>query len=64
MSGDTHECPGPACKQRVARNKLACPRHWGQVPPDLQSAVYRAYRSGDRAAHVAAMKAAIAVMKS
>lgn len=63
MNDSTHECPGPGCKRRVPQNKLACPRHWSQVPPDQQSAVYTAYRMGDYAAHAAAMNAAIAAMK-
>lgn len=58
-----HDCPGPACQARLPVQILACRRHWGQVPKDLQRAVYRAWRSGDAAAHAKARAAAAAQMK-
>jgi hypothetical protein len=59
----THECPGPLCVLRVDRDLLACPGHWKQVDKATQTLVYRAYRRGEMAEHVAAMKAAIAQMR-
>jgi hypothetical protein len=60
---DMHECPATGCAVRVARSKLACSRHWYQLPADIRSAVwrgYRTYRSDNGAAHRAALTAALA----
>ena len=65
----SHLCPG-GCNRRVPNYLLACPYHWGKVPPDVQGAVYAAYRArrlapADRAkiaAHQAAVAAATRYM--
>jgi hypothetical protein len=61
-----HPCPGPACIERVPWDKLACPRHWFQVPMAVRRAVSRAWDHGAGAGspeHSAAMRAALAWMK-
>lgn len=60
----THQCPHRECSRRVARNQLACPRHWARVDQHTKKRVYAAYRSGDMAAHVEAMAAAIEEMNA
>jgi hypothetical protein len=39
-----HACP--LCPTEVPRNLLMCGRHWGMVPANLRSAVWRAYDHG------------------
>lgn len=36
-SDSTHECPAPDCRVRVAFERLACPRHWREVPYPLRN---------------------------
>lgn len=60
----THECPHKACSRRVARHQLACPRHWAHVDAHTKRRVYAAYRSGDLAAHLEAMRDAIDEMNA
>jgi hypothetical protein len=62
----THRCPGPACNRQVASDMLACGRHWRQVSPDTQTAVYAAWRRGagrGTPEHTEAMDRAISEMK-
>lgn len=55
-----HKCPIQNCTAKVPGNKLMCPHHWGMVPSDLGSAVYREYRRAPYSlAHHQAMRAAI-----
>jgi hypothetical protein len=64
-----HECPGPGQhypRPEVDPDKLACLRHWRQVPGPVQAAVYRTWDHGlgaGSAAHRAAMLAAIRAMR-
>jgi hypothetical protein len=61
-----HRCPGPACAEQVPIDKLACSRHWFQVPRAVRGAVYAAWDHGAGAGspeHRAAMRAALAWMK-
>lgn len=58
----SHTCPARGCTRRVPREKLAPLDHWRVVPVPVQQEVYRAWRSGDGAAHQAAMLRAIAAM--
>lgn len=60
----THQCPQKDCSRRVARNQLACPRHWARVDAHTKKRVYSAYRSGDLAAHADAMRDAIEDMNA
>ena len=65
MDTRSHRCPGPNCEARVALNKLACIRHWSQVPASLQRAVFASWDNGRGAGsdrHHAAIAAAVAVM--
>lgn len=44
---DTHPCPIDRCvKTNLPEHLLMCKRHWTLVPPDLQRAVYAAYKNG------------------
>ena len=61
----THQCPGPACTEQVAPDRLMCPACWPLVPKPLRRAVYIAWNRGAGAgtpAHQAAMRAAIAAV--
>lgn len=60
----THQCPQEACRRRVARHQLACPRHWARVDAHTKRRVYAAYRSGDLVAHGEAMHDAIEEMNA
>lgn len=37
-------CAVDGCEVGVAITRLMCPRHWRQLPPDLQRSVNAAYR--------------------
>lgn len=39
-----HECPAPGCTVVVAFELLACRAHWYQLPANVRSDVWRAYR--------------------
>lgn len=41
-----HECHAEDCHVEVPPKLLMCGRHWAMVPPDIQRAVYAAYRPG------------------
>ena len=43
MSTDAHKCPISGCPLLVEDRYVMCRGHWRQVPPDLQTAVWRAY---------------------
>lgn len=61
-----HTCPGPGCTAQVAPDRLACARHWYQVPAPLRRAVWAAWKDGAGAgtrAHAAACVAAIDTMR-
>jgi hypothetical protein len=65
VAGMAHQCPAPACAERVDADMLLCPRHWYRVPGPLRRAVRVAWNRGAGAgspAHVAAMRAAIAAV--
>lgn len=38
-----HACPVRVCDAPVPNDRLMCRSHWFMVPPDLQTAVWRAY---------------------
>ena len=62
----THECPGPACTERVDPSRLLCPSCWAQVPKPICAAVWRAWRRGAGAgtpAHRAAIRLAVAAVR-
>lgn len=42
----SHVCHAEGCARPVAPRFLMCRYHWGQVPRDLQTEVYRLYRPG------------------
>ena len=41
-----HQCPGPDCDKRVEYGKLACLRHWYQVPADIRRLIWRTWKDG------------------
>jgi hypothetical protein len=41
-----HVCHIYQCGKPVPPSKLMCPAHWRMVPPSLQAAVLRTYRTG------------------
>jgi hypothetical protein len=58
----THQCPAPACTERVDPDMLMCPRCWSRVPKPVRRAVWIAWNRGAGAgtpAHRAAMAAAV-----
>lgn len=59
---NTHACPVRPCRVRVAPQYLMCGFHWGMVPRELRSAVWRSWRGGlglGSMEHVDAMRAAV-----
>jgi hypothetical protein len=61
----SHQCPRNGCTRTVGDAYLMCDPHWRRVPPELQRAVYAAYKRGAGlgsaellAAQVAAVSAA------
>lgn len=54
-----HKCPAQGCELLLPPRILMCNKHWHQVPRPLQNAVWAAWRSKNRLAHLTAVKAAI-----
>jgi hypothetical protein len=43
VASTPHECPSPGCARQVPFEKLACPRHWRDIPSRLQLALLREF---------------------
>jgi hypothetical protein len=41
-----HHCHWPGCERLVPPAKWGCREHWYKLPPDLRSAIWRAYQPG------------------
>jgi hypothetical protein len=54
-----HTCPGKDCTAQVDASMLACRGHWYQLPADLRTRIWRAYRSNP-VEHRAAVREALA----
>lgn len=37
----THTCPRWPCPARVPEVRFACPKHWAELPADIQREIYR-----------------------
>ncbi len=46
-----HGCPAPRCKAKVPRHRLACRKHWFQLPADLRDAIWQAWRAEELGLH-------------
>lgn len=42
----SHTCHWPGCKQQVPPAKWGCSKHWFELPPQLRSKIWNAYRPG------------------
>lgn len=42
----SHQCPRNGCTRTVGDTYLMCGPDWRRVPPELQRAVYAAYKRG------------------
>lgn len=51
----SHICPRPECDRAVPDDRFACRGDWYALPTVLRYAIGDGYRSGDLAAHAAAM---------
>lgn len=60
----TKTCPVLGCKERVAYEHFACRQHWYELPANLRSKVYHAYRhrvaTGEVKRHVEAVAICLA----
>lgn len=54
-----HRCPAQGCPVLVPNSMLMCRPHWYALPQELRSAIWEAYRNGDRVRHRAFMVEAI-----
>lgn len=45
-AGDVHLCHAIGCSTPIDPWRLMCAPHWKRVPPELQTAVWAAYRHG------------------
>jgi hypothetical protein len=52
-------CNARGCVKAIDRKRLMCPKHWNVVSPELQAAVWKAYRGGGAGDWVAARDAAV-----
>lgn len=43
---EDHECPSPGCVVRLPPNRLACRRHWYQLPQDIRDRIWANYFPG------------------
>lgn len=43
---EAHTCHHPNCNEPVPPARLACRKHWFELPQDLRNAVWRTYRKG------------------
>jgi len=62
----THKCPGPGCEEQIARSRLMCGPHWGEVPRPLQAEVYAAWDRGrgrGSLRHLQAVRAAVEAVR-
>ena len=64
MPDTSHPCPGPHTgpPPDMPYQRLACSRHWAQVPKQLQQQVSRLWRDGDLLAYFDARAEAVAAM--
>ena len=46
------------CRAPIPRQMLACNMHWKMLPRDIQWAIVKHFRSGDKAAYVASVSQA------
>lgn len=42
-----HPCAAELCAKLIPHRLLMCPRHWGMVPREIQSQLWRAYTRAD-----------------
>lgn len=52
-------CPATGCPQKVPNHMFACRTHWFQLPRDLRSAIWTAWRKRDLDAHAVATADAV-----
>lgn len=57
-----HQCPGKDCTVQVESDQLACKPHWFQLPAELRSEIWAAYRRrrSNPGEHAAVVRRAIA----
>jgi hypothetical protein len=51
----SHRCPRPECDRKVPDEQYACRGDWYALPEEIRSRIWHGYRTGDTAAHMAAM---------
>lgn len=47
---NTHKCPVTGCDRDLPRHLLMCPRHWREVPSNLQREVNRTWKNAESGA--------------
>jgi hypothetical protein len=68
MASAPHICHARGCSTPIEPFRLMCGPHWKRVPPELQTAVWAAYRHGQETdkdpspAYLAAAELAIAAV--
>jgi hypothetical protein len=55
----SHRCPRPECDRKVSDDQYACRGDWYALPEVIRTKIWRAWRSGDTAAHMEAMGEAL-----
>ena len=62
MPEPTHPCPKLGCGRRVPFSRLACQRHWYELPLALRNEIGKAWRRGDLDRHLTLRAQASAIL--
>ncbi len=58
-NGKLHKCKVATCGEQIPKTRAFCIWHWRKVEPATQEALTSSYRSRNREAYLAALKAAV-----